>query len=63
MSTATGAKVGKVTADLCRDVAPQALALCDAFGITDEMLNAPIARDWVEYNTVDNQGEVEGLRF
>ena len=63
MSTATGAKVGKVTADLCQDVAPQALALCDAFGITDEMLNAPIARDWVEYNTVDNQGEVEGLKF
>jgi len=63
MSTATGAKVGKVTADLCRDVSPQALALCDAFGITDEMLNAPIARDWVEYNTVDNQGEVEGLKF
>ena len=63
MSTSTGAKVGKVTADLCRDVAPQALALCDAFGITDEMLNAPIARDWVKFNTVDNKGEVEGLKF
>ena len=63
MSTSTGAKVGKVTADLCRDVAPQALALCDAFGITDEMLNAPIARAWVKFNTVDNKGEVEGLKF
>ena len=63
MSTRTGAKVGKVTADLCRDVAPHALALCDAFGITDEMINAPIARDWVKYNTVDNKGEVVGLKF
>ncbi|KAJ7321467.1 hypothetical protein OS493_034820 [Desmophyllum pertusum] len=29
MSTGTGAEVGKVAADLCREVAPQALALCD----------------------------------
>ena len=63
MSTGAGAKVGKVAADLCREVAPQALALCDAFGISDKMLNAPIARDWVKYNTVDNKGEVEGLEF
>ena len=63
LSTRTGAKVGKITADLCREVAPQALALCDAFGISEEMLNAPIARDWVKYNTVDNRGEVEGLEF
>ena len=63
ISTATGAMVGKATADLCRDVAPQALALCDAFGITNEMLNAPIARDWIKYNSVDNKGEVEGVEF
>ena len=63
MSTWTGANVGKVTADLCREVAPQALALCDAFGFTEEMLNAPIARDWVKYNAVDNKGEVEGAKL
>ena len=63
MSTGTGAKVGKAAADLCRKVAPQALALCDAFGISDEMLNAPIARDWIKYNSVDNKGEVEGVEF
>ena len=63
MPIGTGAEVGKVAADLCREVAPQALALCDAFGITDEMLNAPIARDWVKYNAVDNKGEVEGQEF
>ena len=63
MPIETGAEVGKVTADLCKEVAPQALALSDAFGITDEMLNAPIARDWVKYNAVDNKGEVEGQEF
>lgn len=63
ISTTTGAQVGKVAADLCQVVAPQALALCDAFGISDEMLNAPIARDWIKYNSVDNQGEVEGVEF
>lgn len=63
MSAETGAEVGKVTADLCREVAPQALALCDAFGFTDEMLNAPIARDWVRYNAIDNEGEVEGVEY
>lgn len=63
LSAGTGAQVGRVTAELCREVAPQALALCDAFGITDEMLNAPIARDWVKYNTVDNEGEVDGVEY
>ncbi|EDO47675.1 predicted protein [Nematostella vectensis] len=54
----TGAKVGKAAAGLCREVSPQALSLCDAFGMTEEMLSAPIARDWVDYNVTDNLGEV-----
>ena len=36
----------------------QALAICDSFAITDTMLSAPIALDWVGFNTYDNQGEV-----
>jgi acyl-CoA oxidase len=36
----------------------QALPLCQAFGLTDEMISAPIALDWVEYNERDNQGEL-----
>lgn len=63
MSTSTGANVGRVAADLCREVSPQALALCDAFGFTEKMLNAPIARDWIKYNEVDNKGEIEGVEF
>jgi len=55
------ADVGRVraqAAELCAELGPQALALCESFGITDTMLSAPIALDWVGYNTYDNQGEV-----
>jgi hypothetical protein len=33
---------------LCAELGPQAVALCDAFAITDTMLSAPIALDWVQ---------------
>lgn len=32
--------------------------LIDAFGIPDHLVNAPIANDWVAYNTYDNKGEL-----
>lgn len=44
--------------ELCRQLAPDALALTEAFGITEDMLSAPIARDWIAYNEYDNRGEV-----
>ncbi|MCL4124637.1 UNVERIFIED_CONTAM: hypothetical protein GTU68_029984 [Idotea baltica] len=43
---------------LCRELSPHALSLVDSFGITDAMLSAPIALDWVAYNEGDNQGEL-----
>jgi len=47
-----------VSSDLCAQLGPQALAICESFGITDTMLSAPIALDWVGYNSYDNQGEL-----
>lgn len=44
--------------ELCRELGPQSLAICSAFGMTDEMLSAPIANNWVVYNEGDNQGEL-----
>ena len=44
---------------LCAEIGPQALALCDAFDISDTMLSAPVALDWVSFNSYDNKGEVE----
>jgi acyl-CoA oxidase len=37
-------------------VAPIAMDAVAAFDVREEMLNAPIAADWVKYNTYDNQG-------
>ncbi|KAK8372190.1 hypothetical protein O3P69_014952, partial [Scylla paramamosain] len=50
--------VVEASKELCREVGPDALALSDAFDISDSMLSAPIAQDWVSYNERDNQGEV-----
>ncbi|XP_063405470.1 uncharacterized protein LOC134688591 [Mytilus trossulus] len=59
MSIEAGGKVSERAADLCREVSPQSLALCQAFAMTDTMLSAPIALDWVDFNVGDNQGEVQ----
>ena len=53
-----GRAVSETLRDLCREVAPHALKLCDAFGIADHMLHSPITGDWVEYNAFDNKGEL-----
>ncbi|CAH1789068.1 unnamed protein product [Owenia fusiformis] len=59
ISVQTGRLVNPKAAEMCRQIAPQALNLCESFAITDFMLSAPIAQDWVKYNTYDNQGEVQ----
>jgi len=51
-------RVNTVAADLCKEISPQSLALSDAFDLTDDMLSAPIALDWIKYNEFDNQGEL-----
>jgi len=50
--------VKESSANLCAELGPQALAVCESFGITDTMLSAPIALDWVGFNSYDNQGEL-----
>jgi len=43
---------------LCHELAPEAVGLVEAFGITDAMLSAPIACDWISYNEYNNRGEL-----
>ena len=50
--------VKRFSADLCAELGGQSLAICESFGLTDTMLSAPIALDWVGFNTYDNQGEL-----
>merc|ERR1712131_121461 len=45
--------------ELCNEVAEQSMSIVDAFQINDELLSAPIALDWAQYNSYDNQGEVQ----
>ena len=47
------------SADLCAELGTQSLAICESFGITDTMLSAPIALDWVGFNTYDNQVRIK----
>ena len=54
----SGEKVKALNRQLCAELGTQALAICDSFAITDTMLSAPIALNWVQYNTYDNQGEL-----
>jgi len=42
----------------CTDLAPRALELTAAFDIPEHIMYAPIAHDWLEYNTFDNRGEL-----
>ncbi|XP_071538212.1 uncharacterized protein [Panulirus ornatus] len=47
ISSETATQVVSTSRTVCRDLGPEALALCDAFAITDPMISAPIAQDWV----------------
>merc|ERR1712130_507495 len=44
---------------LCAELTPSSLALIESFGLPEEMLQSPIASDWVGYNAYDNQGELQ----
>lgn len=59
MSVEVGKDVAEESAKLCKEIAPHSLALTDAFGLTDNMISAPIALDWIKYNEYDNQGELD----
>lgn len=49
--------------NICKELAPSAQRLCESFGIPDHLIAAPIATNWVDYNKVDNQGEMYGSMF
>merc|ERR1712098_915989 len=44
---------------VCAELAPHSLALTESFGLPEEMLQSPIASDWIGYNEFDNQGELQ----
>lgn len=64
ITLAEGSKLPEALRELCGKgrfgIAPWAVHLVNAFSIPEHLL-PPAARDWVEYNKVNNEGEL--LRF
>eukprot|EP00164_Ancoracysta_twista_P000973 GFYU01001273.1.p1 GENE.GFYU01001273.1~~GFYU01001273.1.p1 ORF type:complete len:652 (+),score=214.94 GFYU01001273.1:136-2091(+) len=59
LPASAGIDVPKQVTDICRDLGDSAVDLVDGFGIPDHLIRAPIAHDWVDYNTYDNAGELK----
>merc|ERR1711990_1405586 len=59
LTSAQADAVLNINRRLCSELAPSALALIDSFGLPEEMLQSPIASDWIGYNAYDNQGELQ----
>lgn len=59
LSPKSAAKTDALVSELCVAISPMALGLTEAFGLTDAMISAPIALDWIGYNQYDNQGELK----
>ena len=59
LSAQQAEQVINLNRNLCADLAPKSLALIESFGLPEEMLQSPIASDWVAYNAYDNQGELQ----
>jgi len=45
-----GKKVSERIRELCKRLAPHALPLVNAYGIPPQLMNVPIATDWVKFN-------------
>merc|ERR1711914_41591 len=45
------AEIKSTAVKTCQELGPESLALTESFAISDTMLSAPIALDWVQYNT------------
>ena len=58
LSAAQGKEVLASARRACADVGADMLPFCEAFGIPEHLVCAPIAADWEAYNLTDNRGEV-----
>ena len=47
--------------DRIKKVAKVSMQLVDSLGLDPRLIKAPIANDWVGYNTYDNKGELQGV--
>merc|ERR1719187_2801199 len=58
VSPAQAEQALEINRRICAELAPYSLAIVESFGLPEEMLQSPIASDWIGYNAFDNQGEL-----
>jgi len=63
LTTSQGEQIRAEYNSLCDTVSTIAPEICDSFAIPEELLSAPIARDWQEFNQYDNRGEIQSGVF
>jgi len=59
LNSSQAEQVLEINRRLCAEIAPSSLGLIESFGLPEEMLQSPIASDWIGYNAYDNQGELQ----
>jgi acyl-CoA oxidase len=52
-----------IVRSLCKRVSHHWQVVIDSFDIPERLVSAPIAGNWEDFNTTDNQGEVLGISF
>lgn len=63
VSSTTAMEVAPLARSLCASVVEYWQTLIEGFGIPDWIIQAPAAGNWLLYNSVDNEGEVLGMKF
>jgi acyl-CoA oxidase len=63
ISNTTALQVAPLARSLCAKVVKYWQMLIEGFGIPEWVIQAPAAGNWLQYNSVDNEGEVLGVDF
>lgn len=58
-----GQGIPDIVRNLCRRVSQHWQVVIESFDIPERLVAAPIAGNWTDFNTTDNQGEVLGVSF
>jgi hypothetical protein len=58
-----GKQVAQLHRDLIKDISKHTSELIKSFDIKEHMIFAPIAKDWKQYNSYDNRGELISSRL
>ena len=61
IQTRTAERLHEQIDQLCRSLVPDIPVLLNAFEIPADLMQTPIAKDWIKFNERKNEGEVLGM--